>query len=1194
MAIINSGNVISGEQGIHGYAVNDGDVTVTSTGTVNAGHDGITAYSERFGDMTIVSNGGITAGNVGIYAKSHDGGVISVTANGAIQANSEGMRVYNGGVGSTTISAQAITSSTDKGIEAETRGAGLTIAVSGAIHSQREGVDADLGSTGSGILSITTADITSTNGEGIKAINDNGTDILIDASAGSIDADAIGIHALNYGTGTTSLVTGDIDSDTNHGIFTQNVARSTDMSVNTTAGTVSGNSYGIYANNYGSGALSITTADVTGTTAYGIYGYTSTNGTNLTIDTTAGSVSGAFRGIGAGNYGRGSVSITTADVTSTTANAIRTELAATGTSMLVDTRAGTIQALVDGIRVRNHGNGTTTVMTGDVIGTIGVGIYAHTTVASSGLTIDTTGGSISSRQQGIRVLHTGNSDVNVTTASVTNSNRTGIDVVHYGNGNTIVDTTAGSIITPQGGIAVRNTGSGSIAIATGDVTSASPGGLALFAHLGVSGTGVNIDTTGGTITSGTNGDGIQITNQSNNSVNLSTSSVSSGREAIFILSEGGSDISVASGGTVSGTNHSILTATNGGVDATDKVNLAGSLVGDVELNAGNDSFNLMGTGSIVGVGSLDGGNGTGDAFNLISFSSTVDISNVVNFESFSVTGGTSTVAGAAAFDTTSFTSGTTTLANNLNITATSGAFIAAGASVKVGAGSTATITGNLNQGGKLSLADDGTLVVTGNAALQSGSMTTFGLQGSTNGVITSGNLTLDASSQIAVDVTSGNGIANGATFVIGTGTAVTDSGTNAVTDNSFFFDFTHSIVGGNQLVLTTVQNFASCGAVTNDANQRALCDVATGLSGNADANTIINGLGTQISQSGFLAAIDALSPGDAFAASNLGFGFSSMFMNSLTERLGGGNQARPASLNLTERLAESLGDENSDWQLWSKSAFSFSFDDAFTASGSRINDVDSYQALHVLGLDRHLHDGDWSQGPAKIGFAASYGYGWAQEALSGGSTQDLGQHSFSGLAYGEVDYKDYTLSGSLGYAYQWTDSQRHIAFLNQTAKADFGSHQIFGLAAIEPASAHSYSGWDYSPRLSYSLQLMDRDAYSETGSAANLTLSQADYERHEVAARMTLGRNWTEKSRGEAFVELGHALGNDDATIAAFNAGGSAFKVQGVNREDYWVTLGSSFAVTVPKVGQIGFSHETSLGENSHSHDINGWLRYKF
>ena len=128
---------------------------------------------------------------------------------------------------------------------------------------------------------------------------------------GTVSGGLYGIDALNYGSGgltitTTGAVTGAASNPYSVGIFALNgyggVYPGGDLSVSTGPGTVSGAYVGIQASNFGSQALKITTSgDVIGTNKAGIYALNGNDtvhpGTYLSITTGPGTISGGLAGI---------------------------------------------------------------------------------------------------------------------------------------------------------------------------------------------------------------------------------------------------------------------------------------------------------------------------------------------------------------------------------------------------------------------------------------------------------------------------------------------------------------------------------------------------------------------------------------------------------------------------------------------------------------------------------------------------------------------------------------------------------------------------------------------------------------------------------------------------------------------------------------------------------------------------------
>jgi uncharacterized protein with beta-barrel porin domain len=147
-------------------------------------------------------------------------------------------------------------------------------------------------------------------------VPNNGTALSVTTAAGTTVSG--GIYANNVGTGALTITAnGNVTHTIGEGIFARNYY-GPDLTMTTGAGTtVSGSTNGISARNYGTGALTITAnGNVTGTSGRGINAYNS-YGTNLTVTTAAGTtVSGGGDGIFARNSGSGALTVTVAGTVS--------------------------------------------------------------------------------------------------------------------------------------------------------------------------------------------------------------------------------------------------------------------------------------------------------------------------------------------------------------------------------------------------------------------------------------------------------------------------------------------------------------------------------------------------------------------------------------------------------------------------------------------------------------------------------------------------------------------------------------------------------------------------------------------------------------------------------------------------------------------------------------------------------------
>jgi len=206
-----------------------------------------------------------------------------------------------------------------------------------------------------------------------------------------------------------------------------NVAGDTDITfTDNNSSVITGNANGLYAANNGTGLVSITTTGaVTGTTGVGIQAYNNT-GTSLTVNA-QGAVTGNLFGVYAGNFGTGALSITTQAVTASVFSGIIATNSGAGTSLTINAQ-GAVNGGNVGISAQNNGTGVTSITTsGGVTGTVGIRISARannspTTITNSG-TITGTGG------VAINFQGNGNDTLNLNGGSIING------TIDFGDGN---------------------------------------------------------------------------------------------------------------------------------------------------------------------------------------------------------------------------------------------------------------------------------------------------------------------------------------------------------------------------------------------------------------------------------------------------------------------------------------------------------------------------------------------------------------------------------------------------------------------------------------------------------------------------------------------------------------------------------------------------------------------------------------
>ena len=452
---IAAADVTGADNGI--FAENDGAaaMSITSTGTVTGtGKDGIRAMN--YGSSLTIVAVSVIGGGSGIKATNYgsNAGALSITTTGTVTgAGQDGIFAANGvsSTGGVTIEAAAVTGG-DFGILARNEGTALSISTTGVVE-------------GAGIV-------------GIFANNSsNGSDLSI-AAADNVSGGTNGIHAVNAGAGALSITTaGTVTGAGQDGIFAFTGSNSTGGLTIDATGDVTGYSgTGINARNFGAGALSVTASGaVTGTGVYYVndgYAYhfagisAFNEGTDLTIS--AADVTGDDSGIYADNQGTGALSISTTGAVEGSYAGIFAVNASQSTELTVT--AADVTGGVYGIFAANEGSGALSITaTGTVEGTYHAGIGAYNAPYSADLTIEAA--TVRGGDFGIRAINQGTGALGIsTTGAVEGTYYAGIAAFNASQ-STDLTVTAGDVTGGTVGIHANNAGSGALSITvTGTVT----------------------------------------------------------------------------------------------------------------------------------------------------------------------------------------------------------------------------------------------------------------------------------------------------------------------------------------------------------------------------------------------------------------------------------------------------------------------------------------------------------------------------------------------------------------------------------------------------------------------------------------------------------------------------------------------------------------------------------------------------
>lgn len=430
---------------------------------------------------------------------------------------------------------------------------------------------------------------TTTNGGDAFTLTGTGGLTFTDNNNAAITGQDYGIYADNLTSGALSITTtGQVTGNTYDGINAFNDYGTSSLTIS--ANGVSGEGFGISALNVGDGALSVTaTGQVIGSTYDGISAVNSPYGTDLTVSAAA--VSGEIYGIYAVKFGTGALSVTaTGQVTGATDDGI---LAVNnyGTSLTVS--AAAVTGDYHGIHADNFGDEALSVTaTGQVTGTNSDGIVAYNSGYGSNLTVVAT--AVSGGDDGIDAENLGDGFLSITATGLVEGDDDGIDAENDGTSLTI---SAAAVTGTEYGIIATNYGSGALSItATGQVTGIENDGIdaendgtsLTIIAAGVSGEedGINADNYGNGVLSvtatglvtGATEEGIDAYNSaSGTSLTVSAHDVSGGVDAILAENLGDGILSVTVDGAVSG-------GTGSGINT--QTGLGGETV--ITLNSGAD------------------------------------------------------------------------------------------------------------------------------------------------------------------------------------------------------------------------------------------------------------------------------------------------------------------------------------------------------------------------------------------------------------------------------------------------------------------------------------------------------------------------------------------------------------------------------------------------------------------------------
>lgn len=383
----------------------------------------------------------------------------------------------------------------------------------------------------------------------------------------------------------------------------------------------------------------------------------------------------------------------------------------------------------------------------------------------------------------------------------------------------------------------------------------------------------------------------------------------------------------------------------------------------------------------------------------------------------------------------------------------------------------------------------------------------------------------------------------------------------------------------NTLTVTPVQKAVSfAGDASGVAN--AIGSILGGSAANTDIADIIIPQFNTLTAEQQRAALISLAPNVAIAGSSVRQGaVSATQVNTVI-----GDRLQLSRLRSDGETGLSAGDRSESWAIWTQ-AYGGVFDQD-RRQGYEGFKTSSYGG--VFGADRSVGDA------FRVGAAVNIGHGTIDgRGLRSGDEGKIDSYGFS--LYGSFEARSYYLEGTIGGAYNESESSRRIAFLGQTARGSFDSKQAnVRVAGGVPVTFPSLPGFAVTPNAFLQWAHIDQDGYTENGAgAANLAVRglSTDAAQAGVAARFSYA---VKRDFGVVMPEfrLGYVreIGDERTPLTtSFTGGGPTFVTDGptVARD----TFNPGIGLTIDAANGLRFGLNYDLVKNELAIGHSGWMR---
>jgi outer membrane autotransporter protein len=470
-----------------------------------------------------------------------------------------------------------------------------------------------------------------------------------------------------------------------------------------------------------------------------------------------------------------------------------------------------------------------------------------------------------------------------------------------------------------------------------------------------------------------------------------------------------------------------------------------------------------------------------------------------------------------------------------------------------------TVSNGFTNAGTVAIADATTATITGDYT-QSGKLSIGASSSSSYGkLLVTGAVTLSSGASFDVNVANINTLAKGDTLsgVLSSSTSLTNNaGTLTVTDNSALFNFTAAVNGnGNAVDLTTVAGTSVLGSVTS-TGFNAGAGAAAVLDGFVNGGATGTGMDNVVTALGQLSSAQAVSDAVAQTLPLFTAGMNQVALNALH----GTNlviQARQDS-----NRGQSSGDAFlGDRQFWLKPVGSW-------ASQGNHNGVAGYDASTyglVGGTDGEINDS------SRIGVAFSYMHSNV-DGISTSSGNNAAIDAYQGIVYGShnLALPDTHIDWQADLGTNKNKGYRAISFMNSVAQSDYDSLTAHAGVGI----GRSYTLNDkttITPGLHADYTWLRSDGYTEAGAGPlNLNVNSQSTDELIVLAEGRLSHAVTDKATLSANLGVGYnVLNNGSSVTASYVGGGAAFSTPGLDVSPWLARGGLGLAFNISESTEI-------------------------